>query len=186
MKKQVVAYVIYGNDADDMYESSFRPGTCPICGNTIMKIPNLSYSLPKRRTCDLYHTYDGFGIVSEKFKRFCEARGYPNVVFIQLSGSHRFYYFSVRNVYPFDWARGKLRNNRELDCCGSFDWRGGGKDGLYRSPWAVLPSDDFIMWSGIWFGNRGRKFPDIVIGVDTARAMEEYGLRGIDYREVFA
>ncbi len=188
MKKQVVAYVIFGYDVDFMYDSNFSPGTCPICGNTIMKIPKTSYSLPKRRTSDIYCTYDGFLIVSEKFKKFCETRNYPNLVFTLLSGSNRFYYLSVRDVYPFDWARGNLQNEQdERGCCGCFDWRGhGGRGRFYRSPWTVLPSDDFIMWSGVWFGINRRKFPCIVIGMDTARAMEEYGLRGILYREVFA
>ena len=64
-------------------------------------------------------TYDGFIIVSEKFKQFCEREGYAGLEFIVLPNASGFYWFKVDNILEYDV---KLREtefiNYNSDCKG--------------------------------------------------------------------
>ena len=67
----VVAKVFFCDDLNRfMYETNNFPGLCPYCHNTLQKIPNLEFKTRTRK--DIVCTYDGFYIVSEKFKSFCD------------------------------------------------------------------------------------------------------------------
>lgn len=55
----VVAKDIYMPDIEYMYDNENRPGTCPICHNTLEKIPDIHYKVGKKRA-DILCTYDGF------------------------------------------------------------------------------------------------------------------------------
>ena len=69
---KVVAKELSAYDAEFMYTGwDNMPGVCPYCHSKFKSVPDLDYRLRKRKL-DAYYTYDGFLIVSEKFKSFCE------------------------------------------------------------------------------------------------------------------
>ena len=68
------------------------PGVCPYCHSKFKSVPDLDYRLRKRKL-DAYYTYDGFLIVSEKFKSFCEINKYKNLEFKKLN--HNGFYGSA-------------------------------------------------------------------------------------------
>ena len=78
-----------------MYDTSDIPGLCPYCHNTLEKIPNLEFRTQTRK--DIVWTYDGFYIVSEKFKDFCEEQGLKELAFTPLKKSPGHYYFEDDN-----------------------------------------------------------------------------------------
>ena len=49
--EKVIAKMISGDDIKHMYESKIKPGTCPICNNTIEKINKFLYAR-HRKKCD--------------------------------------------------------------------------------------------------------------------------------------
>jgi hypothetical protein len=183
MEKISVAKIIFGSDLDYMYDNESRPGLCPVCHNTIKKIPDLMYRVTKRKP-DLMHTYDGFCIVSEKFKGFCIEREYPNLTFIALVKSKGFYYFEPHDIYGLDYARRKVQFITKRDCCGNYDEVIGATPG-YKSKDFDIGTNDFVCRAEYFFGSHGRKGPLIIIGLETVKAMKEYGLRGIYFDDIY-
>ena len=97
----VVAKTIEPYDIDHMYDDPDKmPGLCPVCHYTIEKIPNLDYHTAT--TKDIAMTYDGFFIVRDRFKRFCDEQGYENLTFIPLNNSSKHYYFMPNDIFPID------------------------------------------------------------------------------------
>ena len=69
---RICAKVLDGPDMDFLYDSKeVMLGRCPICGNKVEDIPNLSSKI-KRRRGNFFNTQDGFQLVSQQFKDFCE------------------------------------------------------------------------------------------------------------------
>ena len=66
-------------------------------------------------------TYDGFKIVSQKFKAFCENQKYTGLEFIELPQEPKYYWFKVNNIVHYDIeARGvKFLNYNEF--CDGFE-----------------------------------------------------------------
>lgn len=95
--EKLVAKIAMGHDIAHMYSNENRPGTCPICHNTIEKVPDPLYKVPKKKG-DMFYTYDGFCIVSENFKSFCDERVYPHLTFVALTKSMG-YYFLCRKIF---------------------------------------------------------------------------------------
>lgn len=183
-KKTAVAKIIYGIDLDYMYDDDKTcPGLCPVCHNTIKKIPDIMYKVTKRKP-DFMNTYDGFYIVSEKFKSFCEERKYPNLTFILLEKSKGFYYFEAQDIYELDYVRRKVRFIMKRDCCGNYDEIIGATPGYKRESFN-MPTNDFICRSEYFFGSHWKKNPLIIIGLETAKAMKEYGLKEIYFTDIY-
>lgn len=182
--EKLVANIIYASDINHMYEDSkSRPGTCPICHNTIDKVPDTMYRVRKKRG-DMFYTYDGFCIVSEKFKCFCEERNYPNLTFVALIKSVGFYFFMPQDIYKLDYARREVEFINKRSCCGSYDEVIGATPS-YKAPDFSMDTDDFICRSEWAFGSDGQKSPLIIVGLDTVKEMKAYGLKGIYYDKVY-
>lgn len=54
----VVAKIISMPDIEYMYDNENRPGTCPICHNTLEKIPDVHYKVEKKEPIYCAHTTD--------------------------------------------------------------------------------------------------------------------------------
>jgi hypothetical protein len=130
------------------------------------------------------YTYDEFCIVSEKFKSFCVERKYPNLTFIALVKSKGFYYFEPHDIYGLDYVRRKVRFITKRDCCGNYDEIIGTAPS-YKSKDFDIGTNDFVCCSEYLFGSNGRKSPLIIIGLETVKAMKEYGLRGICFSDIY-
>ena len=78
----VVAKILAPYDIKHMYrDPKNMPGLCPVCHCTVEKIPNLDYYTSTDK--DIAITYDGFYIVRDRFKLFCEKRGYEGLRFVK-------------------------------------------------------------------------------------------------------
>ena len=180
--EKLVAKIAMGHDLAHMYSNENRPGTCPICHNTIEKVPDPLYKVPKKKG-DMFYTYDGFCIVSENFKSFCDERVYPHLTFVALTKSMGYYFFMPEDIYRLDNIRSRIRFIDKRDCCDSYDETIGSI--FYKALDFSMPTDDFICRSEYYFASYGCKFPLIIVGLDTAVAMEAYGLKGMYYNKVF-
>ena len=102
----VVAKTISVPDIEYMYDNENRPGTCPVCHNTLEKIPDIHYKVAKKKA-DILLTYDGYYIVTEKFKAFCKENKYSNVCFTKLTDSTGYYFFMPQDIYILDYIHRK-------------------------------------------------------------------------------
>ena len=97
----VVAKAVHCYDIKEMYNVPRNmPGLCPVCHNTIEKIPNLDYYTSTDK--DIAITYDGFYIVRDRFKLFCERQGYEGLRFVPLKNSLRHFYFMPEKIFQMD------------------------------------------------------------------------------------
>lgn len=180
---KIVAKYLYGIDIDGyMYEDiKNRPDCCPICHNTLRKIPNLEKKFYVKNL-DIGWTYDHYCVVSERFKDFCEKEGYPNLLFIPLK-SKGMYYFEAQDIYKLDYKRYGTRFIDKRDCCGSYDE-------VIGPPVSTqigfdTGSDDFIMRSEYMFASYYYKSYSIIVGPKTALKMKEYGLKRIYFDNIY-
>ena len=156
-----------------MYDTSDIPGLCPYCHNTLEKIPNLEFRTQTRK--DIVWTYDGFYIVSEKFKDFCEEQGLKELAFTPLKKSPGHYYFEPQGIFPID-EKNTIFEHEGDPCshCGKYLWFGG-PHRIY-SKYHLTEDDNFIQRSEEFHGDKGRKFFLLIIGLKTERLMKEHGL----------
>lgn len=182
--EKLVANIIYAYNIKHMYDDNkTRPGTCPVCHNTIEKIPDSMYKVPKKKG-DMFYTYDGFCIVSERFKSFCDEREYPNLTFIALTKSVGFYFFMPQDIYELDYSRKEVEFINKRNCCGSYDEVIGSVPS-YKAPDFSIDTNDFICRSKWAFGSYGQKNLLIIVGLDTVTAMKAYGLKGMYFENVY-
>lgn len=179
---RVIAKRIHCNDAEYMYASKAeQPGCCPVCHCKLEQIPNLNYRMGRRRN-DMYYTYDGYCLVSSHFKRFCEERGYLGLIFIKLPKTYGFYFFTCKEETFLLEEQWMWRAKYKQPCCGVYYFAGG--------PYPIkrkdvkLQSDDFILATQM-MGECYRRSNDIIIGLDTMKAMKDYGLKGIYFVDVY-
>lgn len=179
---KVVAWQINGVDADYMYGyRDITPGLCPICKNTVEKIPNLDYYVP--RTNHFQVTYDGFVIVSEKFRMFCKVQHFDNITFTPLLHPGGFYVITPNDIFEVNKEYSDMPVDGEwCPACGSREWHG------FRMAYSKTDIDEnenFIKRLDGFYGSDYRKSYVIIVGMKTKKLMKEFGLRGIYFHEVY-
>jgi len=178
---RVIAKSISCNDAEYMYHSKEeQPGCCPVCYCKLQEIPNLNYRM--RRRNDLYITYDGYFVVSQKFKYFCEERGYSGLIFVKLPKTNGFYFFTCEKQTLYldeEWLRHTVEKQ---PCCGCY-YEIGGPNKIIENI-KDINTDDFIAKSHLSLESN-RKSPIIIIGLSTMKAMQDYGLKGVYFDDVY-
>lgn len=181
---KVVAKELTGRDLKDyVYQSeSLRHDYCPICHNTLTPIPPQNYMF-RKRSGDVWVSYDGFYIVSEKFKQFCETQEYPNLIFTKIEKSSGFYFFTTNEIYKVDYERSNVVFMRKRECCGNYDYII--HIPKYRSKDEALHTDDFIARAEFYFGDGYKKGAVIYVGLKTVQMMQKYGLKGMWFGSVY-
>ena len=181
---KVVAKIIYSNiEIEFMYRTTKDPGCCPICGNTLRKIPNMQYVIRKKKG-DYFSTDDHFTIVSEKFKCFCEENKYPNLTFIPITSSKGYYFFQPERIYKLDYKRRDVQFKNQRECCGTYDEIIGSAPS-FKDRDFFLGTDDFICRSEYLFGSYERKDYLIIVGLKTQYLMKAYGLKDFCFSPVY-
>lgn len=158
-----------------MYEANDFPGLCPYCHCTLEKVPNLEFRTKTNK--DIVWTYDGFYVVSERFRRFCDEQGLKDLTFIPLKKSPGHYYFEPTMRFPTDYVNTIFEHDGDpCPQCGNYKWFGGPhrtySDRLFKE------DDNFIYRTAEYFGDRNCKFFEIIVGLKTDRLMKEYGFSG--------
>ena len=174
---RICAKGLSGRDMPSLYDSKeVMLGICPECGNKIENIPNLSAKI-KRRRGNLFCTYDGFHLVSQRFKDFCEKRGYPDLEFKEMTRMKGLYYFLPQREFELKSKTLRWSGRFHFECCGAYDELVTEKKySLQRADNFTLPSDDFIYRSNFRFSSSYRKGYLIIVGLQTMKALEDEGM----------
>lgn len=178
VKKKLIAYSISGNDIDFMWKTTpHAPGCCEVCNIKLKEVINPRYKIGKRRN-DMYITYDGYYIVSKFFKMFCEENECRGVGFTKISDSF-FYHLHVTEECNVD-KRFIVTHGEKTQCCNQYP------DVTARITYLNnYTNDKHIKKTDVWFSNGRCKNPDIIVSIPIAKAMKEYGLKGIYFHEVY-
>ncbi|ANI89332.1 hypothetical protein A9P82_08525 [Arachidicoccus ginsenosidimutans] len=101
-----------------MYGDDIILDDCARYGD-IYSINKVSETLKIKSKKNIFYIRDGFTIVSEQFKLFCEKENYAGLEFVSLPNSKGFYWFKINNIIEYDTERKKTRFiNYNEDCKG--------------------------------------------------------------------
>lgn len=173
----IVAKIICGPDADDMYnfyKGEKDPGLCEKCKTRLEMIPNPNYRV-RIKGRDFQNTYDGYYIVSERFKSFCEQNNYPNLSFTQTK-TKGYYTFLPQKIYQTSSDIG-ITYSHLNECCDLYSHVYVSHRLYVRDKNFIQEEDDFIARTEILYGDNSYKHYMIVIGNKTYVKMKEFGLK---------
>lgn len=115
-----IGFVMSGPDNDSYMLRG--PGSPPVCGSCGLLSGRAwvdpGFELRDRRF-DVSYTYDGYLIVSQRFKDVADGVG---TRFIGLPSISGFYALVVENVLPFDTVRRKTRFEQRATSAGGTSW----------------------------------------------------------------
>jgi hypothetical protein len=135
----------------------------------------------RNKTYGISSTYDGFVIVSEKFKRFCETESYLGLEFINLPNAPGFYWFKTNNILEFDSNERETRFIDYNDDCKGYEEIIGATPACLKSK---FPIGNNFFRTDICFGSSAGKSPLYLTGEVTKKKLEEVGFKEIYFEEV--
>lgn len=178
----VIGYAIHGTDTFDKLlgdDLEYGPPDPCLRYKSLFDIGFLpdNYKIPKKQR-DFFTTADGFLLVSEKVKKFCEEEQY-SVDFQQLDQSH-FFWLKPQKVIEFDHkTRGVLFSKFNPECNGYGSIYGGYPVCLTN---ATPLNDDFFR-TDLSFGSVAKN-PIVCTGINTKNKIKAAGLSGVYFEEI--
>jgi hypothetical protein len=130
------------------------------------------------RRFDVSYTYDGYLIVSERFRDIAEEAGTRCISLPSVSG---FYSLLVENEVPFDTVRRRTRFEQPCDECGRYFVVAGATPAFLKVE-AELP--DQMFRTDLEFGTGNEQHPLIIAGPRTADRLLVAGFDGLDLTPV--
>ncbi len=160
-----------------------HPATCPTCGRkTDPEYVNPGFRV-RRRKRDLVATCDGYVLVSARFREFCEShKWHHDVEFAALPADDNFFVFKPSRTLQFDAGRRKTRfENHCPECKHYFNVIG-------ATPVFLLNVNDPVS-EGFWrtdleFASGHEQHPLLIVGIETAQAIEREAFRLVDLEPV--
>jgi hypothetical protein len=95
----------------DNHYNMFQGVALPECAkySDIYSLNTVGSGLGLKPRNTISYTYDGFVIVKEEFKMFCQAEQYLGLEFVELVGAPGVYWFKTQNIVEFDAQGRKTR-----------------------------------------------------------------------------
>ncbi|ANI90691.1 hypothetical protein A9P82_08520 [Arachidicoccus ginsenosidimutans] len=141
---------------------------------------NPTYSNKKRKV-NVSCTYDGFTIVSDVFKAFCEAEEYSGLEFITLPNSPGFYWFKINNVVEYDTVRRETRFINYSEECQGYEEIIGATPVCLK---CNIPLANGFFRSDVCFGSYAGKSPIEMVGIETKQKLSAAGFKEIFFKEI--
>ena len=188
----IIGYSISGEDndsfmcssADEILENMENLSVCSQCGyRTNYFYINNNFKV-SRRVYDLSSTYDGYTIVSRKFKEFCDRKGYKNIEFKELDKDPDFFALIALKVIEYDTDRNNPQYENYCEACSNYE-SVIGPSPIYLKGITEPLADGFYR-TDILFASGNEKSPLIIIGPETKEAILKEGFKGIDFEKIIA
>jgi hypothetical protein len=139
-----------------------------------------NFKMGKRYKHDHYATYDGFELVSARFRDFCAAQGYGGLEFRPLQEGN-FFWLKVHEVLEFDpVARGTRFINYNEKCRG-YEEVIGANPVCLKNP---APVPDGFFRTDLFFADGYTKSPVLIVGTETRIKMLAHGLKGSYFEKI--
>lgn len=178
----IVAYHLDGQDNDSyMFEDYNRDGYCRVCSAKLKPSVNPTFRLNKK-IYDVSYTYDGYFIVSQKFKKFCSRKELENVIFHDLYNEPGFFYLEVLEKIEFDTEKRETLFTDRCPICKVYKEVTGATPVFLKNLNACI--EDGIFRTDILFGENYARHPLIIGGVTTAKEIKKERFKGIDIRSI--
>ena len=188
----IIGYSISGDDndsfmcssADVVHENMEGLSVCPKCGyRTDFFYINRNFRV-SRRMYDLSSTYDGYNIVSRKFKEFCVRKGYNSIEFKGFDADPDFFALMPLTIVEFDTDRNEPRYENYCEECGNFE-SVVGPFPVYLKDVSKPLADGFYR-TDLLFASGNEKSPLTIIGPNIKDAILREGFKNISFEEIIA
>lgn len=192
-----VGYLLlyYDNNTWMWPDEGTGPARCPACSYILdLDATNPNYAARRRfkpiydpesavsSTTAIASTYDGYDIVSEPFKKFCETNEYPGLEFDGfIKGPSRFR-LRIRSELPFDSERRGTRFEKFCTACQRYASIAGCTPVLLK---IAYPIPDGIFCADVKFATGQGRSTVILIGEETRQKLKKARFKGIDYEPAF-
>lgn len=153
---------------------------CPSCGYRKEFVKHNPAYTPKKRMRDFSVTYDGFSIVSLRF-RDCVEETLKEVEFDEFSGNENYFNLRPKQTVEFDHERSKTRFIKQCRECENFESIVGTGRPAYLK--VTAPISVGILRSDLLFASGNEKHPLTIVGLETRRALENCGLKGLEFKD---
>ena len=201
MTKQVIGYSLSGHDNNscmlgeetrraltdeerEFFDWRFinnggqHPATCSKCGRKI----DHEYIDPKfrlrKKSMDISSTYDGYTIVSEKFKNFCENHSINGIEFIVLPSQPKHYWLVVRDTLEVDTTKSLgIRFLYHCDLCKHYAGVFGTSSLRFKG--VELPITHGIYRTDLEFAQAHQQSPVIIIGTEVRNEIKLEKFKGV-------
>ena len=161
-----------------------HPATCPTCGTkTDPEYVNPKFKA-KRRTWDIGATYDGYDIVSKRFRDFCRKHRWEGMTFVPLPADKDFFVLRLSKVLPFDSKRGETRFEDPCPTCG--EYYNVIMEGPVYLRGVTEPIQDGFFRSDLEFASGPEQHPLILVGLGTAEKLRKQKFQKFNLEEVEA
>ncbi|MFZ1288487.1 MAG: hypothetical protein WAR79_00230 [Melioribacteraceae bacterium] len=173
-------YYLMPEDNDSVMFENKDYNQCPKCGLKIGSDINLELILGINKY-DFSTTYDGYIIVSNNFKEFCEIEKLLNLAFTPLVLYKDFWLFDTKNILEFDTMKRKTQLINLCTECYQY------REVIGANPVTLKQSYEIkegIHKTDIIFGSNNSKSPLLIAGIETTKKMKEMKFSGIFYKEV--
>lgn len=176
----LLGYTIDGPDNGYNMFENIKINECDKYSN-IYDINRVDPLLKFKKKKDYSATYDGFTIVSERFKQFCINEKYNSLEFIPLLSSPNFYWFKIHNVIEFDIEARKTRFIGYNKVCNGYKEVIGANPACLKNN--VILGDGFFR-SDIFFASDASKHPLEMVGSFTKEKIKVAGFKGIYFQKI--
>ena len=170
------------SSADEVHENMEGLHVCSKCGyRTDFFYINRKFRV-SRRVYDLSCTYDGYTIVSRKFKEFCDRKEYKYIEFKEFDKDYDFFALFPVNVVEYDTDRNKPQYENYCESCGNYE-SVIGPSPIYLKG-VTEPLADGFYRTDIMFASGNEKSPLIIIGPETKETILKEGFKNIYFEKI--
>lgn len=126
-------------------------------------------------------TYDGFSIVSELFKQFCEKEKYNGLEFYSLPSTPGYYWFKIHNAVEFDAVARETQFLNYNEPCKGYEEIIGATPVCLKNK---TPLTDGFFRTDIFFGSFAGKSPVYLVGDVTMSKLKAAGFKEISFEKI--
>jgi hypothetical protein len=154
-----------------------HPSTCLSCGRKIDDDYVNPEFLLRKKSMDISSTYDGYTIVSSKFKSFIESKYIPNIEFVSLPSAPDHYWMRVHSIIKVDKEKSQgIRFLYYCDDCETYAGVFGTSMLRFQDVGDEFPSG--IYRTDLLFAQSHEQHPVLLVDPELAKEIKEQNFKG--------
>jgi len=159
-----------------------HPATCKKCGRKTRPDYVSPTFRARKRKWDISATYDGYDIVSRRFRDFCRRHRWKGMSFVPLPADDDFFVLRLSCIVPFDAKRCETQLEDRCPVCRAFYNVIGASPAFLRG--VTKPITQGFFRSDLEFGSGPEQSPLIFVGITTAAKLRKQGFKSFELEEV--
>jgi len=180
---KTIGKILFGKDNDSYMHpnKSNQEICCSYCGNRTKMILNEQFEL-NEKGLDVSYTYDGYPIVSLRFKKWLDMRFGQDLKFSQIKNDSNYFWLEIKPVIKFDSERRNTKMIEQCNHCRNYKEVVGATPGFVLEPEKLLNGG--IFRSDIKFGSVRNQFCLMILDLNTASDISLEKFIGLSFAKI--